>query len=72
MANERICIECGRPESEHCVFQAVPFPDGCVCHSDGSWQLSNIPKVCDQFTKCDDDSVCVRCEHDEACHKRVS
>jgi hypothetical protein len=65
--SERRCIDCGRPESEHCNFRAVPIPDGCKCHSDGTWQTS-IPAVCTNYTKDHGDTTCVICEHDEACH----
>ena len=68
--NDPLCIDCGRPKSEHHAYRGNPTPPGCKCANDGSWNsMTSVPPVCDAYVSDGGgDNVCVRCEHDEACH----
>ena len=60
------CKHCGQPESEHCTFEALVIPDGCVCNP-GTW-LVKIPPVCNEFSG-RDYGYCETCKHGKKCHK---
>ena len=65
-----ICLTCGKPELEHCVFTAFILPVGCVCDA-GTWiNASSISPICAAYQeRHSGDSYCSTCEHDKACHK---
>lgn len=65
--NDRICVVCGQPESDHHEFVPVNKPDGCVCDPFEWRDPANIPPVCDRFSGYED-RQCKRCEHDFQCH----
>ncbi|KKW13215.1 MAG: hypothetical protein UY48_C0003G0037 [Candidatus Gottesmanbacteria bacterium GW2011_GWB1_49_7] len=62
----RTCIHCGLLESDHCIFQAMVVPPGCVCNP-GEWDRE-IPPPCEVYVgtppRC-----CDTCEHDQECHQ---
>lgn len=61
------CVFCGKPEVDHCVFEAIKAPGSCVC-AGGEWSdPANIPEVCENHVG-DKDRNCVKCEHDYRCH----
>ena len=61
-----VCKHCGKPESEHCIFEAGPeIPPGCVC-DEGTW-ADKINPICEEYQG-DGTEYCQRCEHDAACH----
>lgn len=60
-----ICKHCGRPESEHCIFEALEIPKGCVCDL-STWD-EGIAPICDKYEG-DGVEYCRRCEHDKECH----
>lgn len=64
------CLKCGRPASEHCVFEPLPLPPaGCVCGIDGSWgNPASIPPICGHYEPSPDGN-CIACEHDKECHE---
>ncbi len=61
-----ICKHCGRPESDHCVFELLEIPDGCVCDPN-TWD-GEIAPICGEYQG-DGINYCDKCEHDKACHK---
>ena len=66
--SERICSQCGKPESEHHEFAYVKLPDGCVCDPGTWWPMKDVTPVCGEYEG-DGISYCNKCEHDKACHK---
>lgn len=61
------CNVCGRPESEHHMF--VAMPDGCTCNA-SAWNIG-VPPVCDNWAPGERVAKhCFFCQHDEACHKK--
>lgn len=68
---ERLCVKCGLPESEHCVFETREIPEGCVCYDDGWDTTKPIPPVCNIFIpQAEQPGVCDTCEHNFECHKQ--
>lgn len=63
--NDPECRHCGHRESEHCTFEAVSRPDGCVC--DASTWGEVIPPICDAYVG-DGKQYCGTCEHNKECH----
>ena len=66
-----ICTRCGKPESDHCAFEAVDAPKNCVCNVAGWDNPAKIPPVCAKFVGTPGQN-CDRCEHDEQCHRRTT
>ena len=63
------CIHCGLPAEDHHVFTPPRRPDGCQCDPRDWADPTNIPPVCDKFEPWGQDrTICLHCEHDEACH----
>jgi len=65
-----ICRNCGQPKSDHCEFDPVLMPDGCVCDPMTYGYDTGVGPICaeyDQGTTVN--GYCVKCEHDRACHK---
>ena len=65
----KVCINCRRPEEDHCPgFETRAMPVGCVC-DEGSWGLEVTP-VCDSFESMSETEkgYCLHCEHNRECH----
>lgn len=65
-----VCRNCGRQEEEHCLFDGVVVPDGCVCDV-GTWYPNKITDICVSYTG-SGGSYCLNCEHEKGCHKEAS
>lgn len=67
-----ICRHCHKPEGEHCHFEELPVPLGCVCNL-VEWG-DDITPVCKTFNpttyKGKEVESCQTCEHDKACHAK--
>ena len=61
-----LCRDCGKPETEHCIFNPQEIPDGCQCNP-RDWTVY-IPQPCLKYDKIIYTNRC-KCEHDRACHK---
>lgn len=73
MSDDLVCKKCSRLKSEHCEYEPIEVPEGCVCDPYDWGDPTNIPDVCEKFRPCEDENfsgMCAVCEHDEACHKR--
>lgn len=67
---DRVCKNCGRPESEHCTFEPAVIPEGCQCDL-GSWWPNNPGPICQSHSHPDEPHTnCANCEHNYACHQR--
>ena len=65
----KVCMHCGRPESEHHEFEAaIEMPAGCKCPP-SDWG-DDVWKVCGEYQDDGEDQRCRTCEHDKACHAR--
>ena len=59
-----LCANCGRPERDHCKFEAKQMPQGCVCDVE-TWIFLEVADICDNYDPGDTDNrYCVKCEHD--------
>ena len=67
------CRKCGRKKVEHCDFEPVEIPDGCVCDPRDWADPTGVPGICSKFeADYSEDwpsNMCSRCEHDYECHK---
>lgn len=53
----------------HEYQKAAERPKGCVCNiEDWGFDASAINPICGEFVRCED-GFCVKCSHDEGCHK---
>ena len=44
------------------------IPSQCVCWDNGEWNVE-VPPVCNKYVQTDElEKICIRCDHDEACH----
>ena len=69
---ESVCIHCGEPESEHCIFEPAIIPKGCICDVMTWNDPEEIPPICKEFKGMNGDaSYCVKCEHDRECHQKI-
>ena len=68
-----VCRICGLPEDEHCIFEPMTMPDGCVCDP-GSWDTETVTPICKKYKRPADDAYenayCLNCEHDKRCHAK--
>ena len=62
-----VCKKCGKPQSEHCVFEAKSMPEGCVCGV-RTWG-DTVKPICAKYAG-DGNENCYQCEHDKACHRK--
>jgi hypothetical protein len=62
---ERICRHCHRLKSEHCVFEPLNVPPGCVCDP-ATWG-NEIEPVCEKYVG-NGVTVCKTCAHEKECH----
>lgn len=60
-----VCRHCGKPDDEHCWFEAA-MPPGCQCDP-GEWGDA-VSDVC-PVHQGPAQARCSRCEHDRACHQ---
>ena len=65
----KVCMHCGRPESEHHEFEAaIEMPAGCKCPP-SDWG-DDVWAVCGEYQDDGEHERCPTCEHDKACHVR--
>lgn len=64
---KRFCSRCRQWEGVECEHKWVEFPDECVCDP-RDWD-GPITPVCDKFVGLPG-CPCLKCEHEEACHKK--
>ena len=68
MAKLDICIHCGLPEPEHCIFEPAIVPEGCQCDPVEWENPGNLPPICDNFEELGRTGLCKNCEHLRECH----
>lgn len=61
-----VCRHCGLPRDEHCEFEDLLIPKGCVCDV-GTWLPSDISPICQNYVG-DGEQYCENCEHEANCH----
>ena len=66
LLRNRICRNCLRAEEEHCFFQPIEIPNGCVCDP-RTWLPNDIGPICRKY-KGNGTESCSDCEHDKECH----
>lgn len=60
------CKHCLRTKEDHCEYEALEMPAGCVCDP-GTWGDS-VPAPCAKYVG-EGATYCATCEHDQACHR---
>ena len=69
--SKTVCKKCGKTEDEHCKFDPVVIPKGCVCNPNNWFVSGKIPSVCSHHEEDSSVCLCKNCEHLKECHGQV-